>query len=191
MHSGAMTTPHTPNTDLNQQPVPPSPPTVMATRNLQDYIFQNKDHLPSKEYKEMLDDCGKLYDLEMSHTDFAKRLSSLSSATPQSTPSHVSKQLHDIHILNQHIMQARRCSMKFKFFLKRCRSIENISWNSKVYFEGQKDTMKCIFKEIVNKYKFHHREARNILKQNADSKIIKQLLSLRENLYFLIKSMSK
>ena len=144
-----------------------------------------KEDLPSGEYKEMLENCGKLYDLEMSHDDFARRLSCLSSTTP----SHVSKQLHDIHILNQHIMQARQCAIKFKLFLKHCRSKNNMSWNTKINFQNKEDTMKSLFKAFVNKYKYHKHEA-NILRRKVDPQITNQLQYLNENLYYLTRNLS-
>ena len=186
-----MTTPQTPKGHSRTHGVKSSPPTSMATRKLQDFIFDIKDDLPSGEYKEMIDNCGKLYNLEMSHDEFANKLSCLSStSTTMSTPLHVSKQLHDIHILNQHVIQARQCSLKFKTFLKFCKSKENISWNTSFDFEGQENTMKSFFKNFVDEYKFHKREA-NILRQNIDPNIINQLQSLPLNLYYLTRNLSK
>lgn len=186
--SSKMTTPQTPKHDPKEHRVTSSPPTSMATRRLQDYIFEIKEDLPSGEYKEMLENCGKLYDLEMSHEDFARRLSCLSNT--HSTPIHISKQLQHIHILNQHIMQARKCAMKFKLLLEYCRSKKNMPWNTKVNFQNKENTMKSIFKAFVRKYKFHQREA-NILSLNVDSQIINQLQYLNENLYYLNRNLSK
>ena len=156
----------------------------------------------------MLEDCGRLYDLESNHNDFSKRLSLLSLPTgggSPSTPLHVSKQLHKIHILNHHIGKARSCAAKFRLFWKTCgRSSKTdgtggtggtggtngsaASWESKVEFEGRHDSYKSFFTSFINEYKHHEKEI-NELRKEIDPKIVNELQSLNRNLDFLNRNM--
>lgn len=189
-----MSNPQTPATDAKHPPVSSTPPTAMATTKLQDFIFDYRDGLSSQEYRDMLEDCGRLYDLESNHNDFSRRLSHLPiSPTLSSTPLQVSQHLQKIHLLNHHISEARRCAAGFRLFWKSCgRSSKpgrtNVSWDSKVEYEGRQDTLKSFFKLFIDEYKRHEKEA-NDLRHNVDPEIINQLQSLNSNLDFFRKHM--
>ena len=171
-------------------------PTTLASTKMHDFIFDHGEDLPSQDYREMLDCCGKIYDLEMHSIELSRRLEKLVPSTQTEvacaapSPLHLSVQLHNVHLMNHHISKAKHCRSRYRLFLKKIKTIEGISSSDlrylKVCFEGEDKSVVDFMKAFKEEYEYHENEAFELKKQ-TDPNILNQFKALNSNIDFLSK----